>query len=390
MSLTPTELQEAQHLASDLILEEVSHQRSHVTRDPALGRSLYMSDQDLAAMRAKFPFLAAFTDNFIRSTPPESLLKMEATSIKIRESERSRDADDKLASNRAALSSTSKLVDAGPDNRWTILHEGRFLPGAGCSAAKLWLRAREVLGLTGAPPLGNYDLASVGMGGFVTAKGWVELANPSSTKLSIKLFSLNNCSSKISNSKNTSVLGSLPDFAEIGEFQLALRTLRNAAMFVSPWNFSFAAIENFLVNNKFCSDDLVSVDKPAVILTQFVDYALVENAARWRDAEPFLTSGELKNTWQAFFSARPQSALQKKPQPSQSSNKPQKPGQTNTLKKRPFIDVCYNFNKGLCQKPAGQCTTASGTPLRHVCDHRPDPSNLLIFCGQNHRRIDNH
>jgi hypothetical protein len=111
MSLSPTELQEAQHMASDLILEEASHQRSHATRDPALVRSLYMSDQDLAAMRAKFPFLEAFTDNFIRSTLPESLLKMEATSIKIRESERSRDADDKLASNRAALSSSTKLVD---------------------------------------------------------------------------------------------------------------------------------------------------------------------------------------------------------------------------------------------------------------------------------------
>ncbi len=92
------------------------------------------------------------------------------------------------------------------------------------------------------------------MGGFVTAKGWVELANPSSTKLSIKLFSLNNCSNKVTNTKNISVLGGLHDFAEIGEFQLALRTLRNAAMFVYPWNFSFAAIENFLVNNRFCSD----------------------------------------------------------------------------------------------------------------------------------------
>jgi hypothetical protein len=233
-------------------------------------------------------------------------------------------------------------------------------------------------------------MASIGMGGFVTAKGWVELANPSSTKLSIKLFSLNNCSSKVSNSKNNPQLGGLPDFAEVGEFQLALRTLRNAAMFVSPWNFSFAAIENFLVNNKFCSDDLSNVDKPAVILTQFVDYALVENAARWRDAEPFLTSGELKNTWQAFFSARPQSALQKKPQANQGPTKSTKPGQPNMLKKRPFIDACYNYNKGLCQKQAGQCVSASGTPLRHVCDHRPDPSNLLIFCGQNHRRIDNH
>jgi hypothetical protein len=350
-----------------------------------------MSDQDLAAMRAKFPFLDAFTDNFIRTTPPESLLKMEATTIKMRESERSRDADDKLAANRAALPTSTRAVAAGVDNRWSSLHEGRFLAGAGCSAAKLWLRAREVVGLNGAPPLGNYDLSAVGLGGFVTAKGWVELANPSSTKLSLKLFSLNNCSSKVSTSKSGGQDGTLPDFSEIGEFQLALRTLRNAAAFVSPWNFSFAALENFIINSRFCADDLSSVDKPAVILTQFVDYVLIENAARWRDSEPFLSCGELKNTWQAFFGARPQSALQKKNSPQSGGNRPQKSGANlGQKKKRPFIDVCYNFNKGLCQKANGQCVSASGTVLRHVCDHRPDPANLATFCGQNHRRIDAH
>jgi hypothetical protein len=349
-----------------------------------------MSDQDLAAMRAKFPFLEAFTDTFIRTTPPESLLKMEATTIKMRDSERGRDAEDKLAANRAALAATSKAIPAGTDNRWSVLHEGRFLPGAGCSAAKIWLKAREVLGLTGAPPLGNYDMAAVGLGGFVTAKGWVELANPSSTKLSLKLFNLNNCSSKVSTSKSESSDKHLPDFAEIGEFQLALRTLRNAAAFVSPWNFSFAALENFLVNSRFCATDLTGVERPAVILTQFVDYVLVENAARWRDAEAFLTSGELKNSWQAFFSARPQSALQRKTT-TLAPPTVKKPGSANSNKKRrPFIDVCYNFNKGICQKQPGQCVSASGTILRHVCDHRPDPNNLIAFCGQNHRRIDNH
>jgi hypothetical protein len=113
---------------------------------------------------------------------------------------------------------------------------------------------------------------------------------------------------------------SLPDFAEIGEFQLALRTLRNAATFVSLWNFSFAALENFFVNSRFCANDLAGVVKPAVILTQFVDNVLVENTAHWRDAEAFLTAGELENTWQAFFGARPQSALPNRVNPTVASN----------------------------------------------------------------------
>jgi hypothetical protein len=390
LSLSPSELLDAQLRASDLITDETSHQRAVACRDPGMTRPLYMSDQDLATMRAKFPFLEAFTDMFIRTTPPESLLKMEATTIKMRDSEQGRDADNKLAANRSALATTTKSVPAGQDNRWSLLHEGRFLPDAGCSAAKIWLRARDILGLTGAPPLGNYDMAAVGLGRFVTAKGWVELANPSSTKLSLKLFNLNNCSGKVSMTKSDSLDSYPPDFAEIGEFQLALRTLRNAAAFVSPWNFSFAALENFLVNCRFCASELAGVDKPAVILTQFVDYVLVKNAARWRDAEVFLTAGELKNTWQAFFGARPQSALQKKPTGTMLAGTKRPNTTSSNKKKRPFIDVCYNYNKGICQKQPGQCVSVSGTILRHVCDHRPDPNNLLTFCGQNHRRIDNH
>ncbi len=224
VSLSPPELLDAQHNAAYLITDEVSHQRQSAYHDPSLGHSCYLSDQDLAAMRAKFPFLEAFSDTFVRTTPPDSLLKMEATPIKMRESERSRDMDDRLAANRAALSTSSKTVNAGSDDRWASLHEGHFLPGACCSAAKLWLKAREIIGLTGAPPLGNYNLAAVGLGGFVTPKGWVELAKPSSTKISLKLFSLNNCSSKVSSCKSPSD-EALPDFLEIGEFQLALRTL---------------------------------------------------------------------------------------------------------------------------------------------------------------------
>jgi hypothetical protein len=199
-------------------------------------------------MRSKFLFLRDFSDSFIRATKPDCILKMESTTLKIKESERSRDVDNKLAANHAALSTMPKVLKEGLDNRWKNLHEGRLLPVAGCSAAKLWLTARSSLGLTGGPAPGNYDMHSVGLEGFVSAKGWVELANPSSTKLSLKQFSLNNCNSKASSKKGDTEDES--EFSEISELQLTLRTMRTAASFVSPWNMSFTAIENFLVNNK--------------------------------------------------------------------------------------------------------------------------------------------
>ena len=396
-ALGSEELLEAVDISENLIAEELGHRRK--CTDPGASTVQAITDADLSALRLKFPFLREFSDSFIRSTKPDCILRMESTTLKIKESERARDADDKLAANRAELGLNVKNIPAGSDDRWSILHEGRFLPGAGCSTTKIWLKAREVLGTTGAPPIGNYDMNTVGLGGFVSARGWVELANPSSTKLSLKMFSLNSCNSKVTSKKHEEV-DSTPEFSEVGEFQLALRTLRTAAGFVSPWNFSFVALENFLINNKFCKDDLQGLDKQAVLLTQFVDYVIVENAARWRDAEPFLSSGDLKNTWQAFFSARPQSSLVAKKsdssnqaknknfnQQSRQQNQFKKP---NTLHKLPFIEVCYRWNINRCSAPTGQCTTYSGIPLKHVCDQRTDPNNLAVFCGQSHRRIDNH
>jgi hypothetical protein len=34
------------------------------------------------------------------------------------------------------------------------------------------------------PTIGNYDMASIGLGGFVSSRGWVELVNPASKRLS--------------------------------------------------------------------------------------------------------------------------------------------------------------------------------------------------------------
>jgi hypothetical protein len=387
--------------SSDLIREEQSHQRQSCPDPSGSTHPPSFTDKDLAAMRAKFPFLAEFSDGFIRSTKPDCILKMETATLKIRETERKREADDKLASNRASLGSNPVLIGEGLDDRWTNLHKGRFLAGAGCSAAKLWLTARSHIGLNGSPPLGNYDMNAVGLGGFVSAKGWVELANPASTKISLKMFSLKGCShSAAKNSEGNEE--NIPDLMEVGELQLALRTLRTAASFVAPWNMSFTALENFLINSKFCREDLQGVDKPAALLSQFIDYVLMENANKWRDCEPFLSSSELKNTWHAFHSARPQSSTQKKkPEPlstqnsSRSNNKQpfnkfQGNNRAYTPRNLPYIDVCYKWNRNLCTKNPGQCTTSNGRPLRHVCDHRTDPNNLAIFCGLNHKRVDSH
>jgi hypothetical protein len=205
-------------------------------------------------------------------------------------------------------------VRAGQDDRWARLHDARFLAGAGCSATKLWLTAREVLGLNGHPPISTYDMQAVGLAGFVTAWGWCEIANPSSPKLSVRMFNINNCAARASSSKSRQDDEDLIDFAEVGEFIVALRAMRSAMAYVMPWNMSVAALEGFLINTRFCKDELGGLEKQASILTSFMDYVLSENANRWRNIEPFITHGELRAVWNSFFSARPQSALTKRSQ----------------------------------------------------------------------------
>jgi hypothetical protein len=121
--------------------------------DPATAQHYVVSNSDLATLRAKFPFLKDFSDEFIRANKPESLIKLETANVKLKEAERAKDADDRLAHNRANIGTI--CVDMGIDDRTTHLHDGRFLPGANCSAAKLWLAARERTPLTGRPPSGT-------------------------------------------------------------------------------------------------------------------------------------------------------------------------------------------------------------------------------------------
>ena len=152
--------------------------------------------------------------------------------------------------------------------------------------------------------------------------------------------------------------------------------------FVMPWNLSVAALEGFLINTRFCRDEIGNLEKQASILTSFTDYVLSENANRWRNIEPFITAGELRAVWNSFFSARPQSALAKKSSNSRLwKNKGFKKG---------FLDVCFAWNRGQCAKPAGSCFSKMGTPLRHVCDFKIDQADPMKVCGEAHQRSSVH
>jgi len=363
--------------------------------DPSASCSkpLHLEEGDIKALRDKFPFLKDFSDNFIRSTKYSELLKTETTAIKISEFEKGRAASSRLAANRDKLQSSYVTVKEGRDNRWDKLHEGRFLAGAGCLASKLWLRARKVIGSGGQAPIGTYDMNSIGLGGFVSKRGWVELHDPGSDVLSLRLFNINNCGQKTASSSGEKDQ-EMKDILDLGEFKLALRVAREAQSFVQPWNKSIAALDGFLHQKDFCKADLEGEDKPALVLTQFSDYVMGENANRWRAQEPFLSTGDLKGAWESFFGARPSSSLKGRTKPDSSGRqKQQRPSsQGQGISKVPgyFDDICNTYNTGRCVKPPGMCMTKSGVVLKHVCNFRADPSKPAVVCGKLHPRIFNH
>jgi hypothetical protein len=321
-------------------------------------------------------------------------LKTETTAIKLKEYERNKTASSRLSNNRDELGSTYTQVLAGRDNRWDVLHEARFLPGACVPATQLWLRARDVLGTAGQVPVSTYDMNAVGLGGFVSKRGWIELHEVGSDSLSLKLFNINGCGNKVGSGKSGDQNDEFRDIVDIGEFRLALRVVREALSYVHPWNKSVSAIEGFLHQTDYCRADLVGVEKQGVVLTQYVDYCFGENADRWRGRLPFLTTGDLKSSWEAFWGARPESKV--KPKGGASG------GNTNSnwksfrqYQKTPydpsfFDDICRMYNWGKCVKQAGTCTTRGGIPLRHICNFRQNPNNPKDVCGKPHVAIFNH
>lgn len=342
----------------------------------SLGANL--TDSDIIALRKRHPFLVDFSDRFIRSQTVGDLMKIQTATIKIQEFERGKDAEDRLAANKASLLTSFSDIEAGKDNRVSHLHIGRFLGGAGCSAVRLWLTARQMIDIHGYPPIGCYDMGAVGLAGYVSAKGWIEIANPASTKLSIKMFNINSC--KLSKGDE------LSEFSELNEFKLALRALRTALSMVMPWNFSVLALEGFFFQTNFCNAELMNVEKKSFFLAKFTDYALHQNADRWRDAEPFLTAGELKTAFASFFGAQPQAALQSKVKKGAGS----KSGSAKQVDPKLTLGVCFAWNQGQCTKASGTCTTTKGRPLKHICDHVADQAKPLEICGKEHIRKDFH
>jgi len=399
--LDSSEFESLVRAAGDEIADELAHHRGGGVIDPSLRGASVMSSSCMESLKRRHAFLNEYDDEVLASTPLSVLVKLESTSLKIKNVERQKDAEDRLSANRESLGIDKIQVAGGIDDRWDNLHEGRFLPGAACSMAKMWNKGREYYKKADHKPINIYDMAAVGLAGHVTPKGWVVLSDPGDSRISINLFSIANCG-KRSTSKSSGYLEEeLKEVAELGELKVAVRVLREALSMVHSWNKSVSVLEGFLIQTNWCSKDLEGLENQAGIMVQFVDYVLRENSNRWRSKEPFIPIGELKGVWESFFGSRPQSLLSRA-KPKQTYQKQGASNNNNSWSKhgsssqdgkiRPGWvppeyfkdDICVMYNLGKCVKPPGTCTTSKGVPLRHICNFRADPSKHANYCGQNH------
>ena len=375
----------------------------------------YCHPDFIRQFRMEIPHLDHLDDSLILSTRITDLLKMESNSIKRQSADKSKSQEDKLAKNLDDLRMSTIQVPAGTDDRNLNLHMARYMPMPISTGEEQWLIGREHWDVSGHPPVGAYDLSCVGLDGHVTARGWIELQNPSSTGLSAKLFNLANNTSRLTADKRISLTAgedsfevreSMKEAASMAAFQTSIRVMREAARVSMPWNSSIPALEGYLISNKWMEKDIGEGQSAVRILAEFSDHVFSVNAGRWRIKKAFLDFTELGSTWTSWLTSRGgtigthngqhqpstsggggnsgkgggQATSQPKKKSGQQQQSQQKQA-TKAAKARPIAaaratDICMRYNFQRCPNQAtGICRTSAGLVLRHCCNfEKPDGS----------------
>jgi hypothetical protein len=149
---------------------------------------------------------------------------------------------------------------------------------------------------------------------------------------------------------------------------LALTTLEGGFHRVMPWNFSFKALNFFLVSINFGESELSGRAGRILFLSNFVDEVLRINARNWEEKKPFLSYMDLSVKWSADLTRKLGSAP---PTNDPGGRRNGKSKQDKKEKPSPRIPrwVCRRFNEGRCEQKEDR-HVSSWDPnffLKHVC-----------------------
>ena len=217
-----------------------------------------MESEDLELWKL-LPQLKDLPESLVKKLPMTALFQLNSALAKERKTSEKLGVNTRLANNAKKLARCPVDVEGGRDNRKNLLHPARFLGGASCSLGEIWGEARRVIGETGVVPIGNYDLDTVGCGGCVTPKAWLERHNPASQELKLRLFHLPNVAGTSTGKKQEAGEDfgeSYKEKADLDSFKVALNTAREAMASALPWNRSISALVGLMMNTNYMVEEL--------------------------------------------------------------------------------------------------------------------------------------
>jgi hypothetical protein len=150
-----------------------------------------------------------------------------------------------------------------------------------------------------------------------------------------------------------------------------------------PWNFSFKALNFFLISTNFGESKLSGRTGCLLFLSNFVDEVLRTNARNWEEKKPFLSYQDLSVKWAADLTRKLGTGS------SSSELGARKNGKNRTEKREkssPRVPrwVCRRYNEGRCELKDDR-HVSSWDPnffLKHVCSKWSPEKNLC--CLENH------
>lgn len=202
----------------------------------------YMADEDWELWRY-LPLLQGIPEAKLRRLPTAFMFQLNSAMQYSVTSQEKLSVTSRLAANADKLHKHPIKIEEGRDNRRDVLHKARFLGGAACTATDMWLKARKVLGEKGVTAISTYDLDSVGCGGSVTPRAWLELHNPSSLDLKMRLFHMPNVANSGMSARRVNLdsgedalnIGeSLKEIVDLDGYRAALNTAREAMLAALP------------------------------------------------------------------------------------------------------------------------------------------------------------
>jgi hypothetical protein len=271
-----------------------------------------------------------------------------------------------LSANFEQVQSFPTQVEKGEDHCFGKAHNARFLRGYAGDSQELWKQAREVWGSNGIDPIGNYEVGSIGFGDQLTHKVWAELHKPNSRLLSVRLLSSKSVEDSWKAGEKTD---SPREFETLNEFKVAMACLEGGFHKVMPWNFSFKALNFFLVSINYGESELGNKGDRLIVLSNFVDEALRTNARNWEERKPFLSYQDLSVRWNSDLTRRLGTGASGL---GWGGGRNGKTGNGNgSERSQPKVPrwVCRRFNEGRCDSKdeRHQSPWDPSFNLRHVC-----------------------